>query len=413
MIKNITGNEAAAYGALLSRPDVICVYPITPQSEIPETLSRFQAEGLYQGKFINSESEMTSIATITGASAGGVRVFTATASQGLAWMHEGLHWATGIRLPIVIVNVNRSLGSPHNLRCTQIDSLCERDSGWMQFYCESNQEILDSVIQAYRISETISLPSMVCMDGVYLSYIKETVDIPEQSMVDEFLPPYRPTNRPAGDRYKLYGYHPPMEADFMMDRYELHKLESKCLDVVLKTDAEFRDKFGRSYPPVEEYRCDDADLAVVASGSHVGTCRQVIDLLRGEGYKVGLVKLRMFRPFPKDLVRRALLGKEKIAVIERDISLGQCGIFYQEIKWALNTGVSPSPPVYGFISGLGGADITPGLIEKAIRFAREAGPPKQETIWLGIADKETEDDYDRETLKIPYAKHERPTSTSI
>jgi len=406
LIKVITGNEAAAYGALLSRPDVVCAYPITPQSRIPEQISEFYAQGLLKGKFINVESEMTALGYVTGASAGGVRVFTATSSQGLAWMHEGLHWAAGARLPIVMANVNRPFGAPWNLTCDQIDSLAQRDTGWMQFYCESNQEILDSIIQAYRVAESVSLPAMVCLDGVYLSYLSESVNIPDQEKVDEYLPPYEPKFEIPGGGWKIMDVHPPIQGgydffNFMGDRYELHKLEGKCVDAALRANEEFQALFGRGYPPIEEYRCDDADLVVVCSGSAVGTCREVINGFRDKGQKVGLVKLKMFRPFPRQLIRKALAGRKKVAVIERDLSPGQCGIFYQEIKWTLNMNVDHKfIPVYGFVAGLGGADITAKLIEKAILYTMEEEPPEQEVIWLGLEEKKVSDDYDRSTIKI-------------
>jgi pyruvate/2-oxoacid:ferredoxin oxidoreductase alpha subunit len=397
MIKVVTGNEAAAYGALLSRPDVICAYPITPQSRIPELLSEFCAQGLLKGKFINVESEMAAIGYVTGASAGGVRAFTATASQGLAWMHEGLHNAAGSRLPIVMVIANRPLCAPANLTCDQTDSLSQRDTGWLQFYCESNQEILDTVIQAYKISESLSLPSMVCLDGVYLSHVSETVDIPDQEKVDDYLPAYRPQYRFDGYTYKVYADYPKEEVgyrmdrfdDFMKARYLQHQTESMAIETTLSANQEFESLFGRSHLPVEQYKCDDADVVVVMSGSAVGTCRSVIDRLRTHGHKVGLVKLKMFRPFPRELIRNALKSRKKIAVIERDISVGQCGIFYQEIKWALNTNTDHQfVPVYGFIAGLGGLDITPQLIEKAILFTINEDPPQQEILWLGLKDGE-------------------------
>ena len=406
MTKCITGNESVAYGVLLSRPKVICAYPITPQSRIPELLSEFCAQGLLDARFVNAESEAGSIGYVAGASAGGVRVFTATSSQGLALMHEELHWIAGSRLPVVMAVVNRSLGAPGNISTDLIDSLSQRDTGWMQFYCESNQEVLDTVIQAYKISESVSLPSMVCLEGVYLSYVAESVDIPEQERVDEYLPPYDPKARaPWG--YKMY-FRSPTEATidpgltnptdgaaFMRDKYQLHKLESKCLDAFMKANDKFHAVFGRGYPPVDEYRCNDANTAVVMAGSSAGTCRDVIDRLREEGYKVGMVKLKMFRPFPKELVTEALANREKIIVIERDLSPGQCGIFYQEIKWALQKDI----PMYGFVCGLGGGDITPELIEKAVLFAIRSEPPQQEVIWLGLR-QEARDDYDRSTIRV-------------
>ncbi len=407
MIKVITGNEAAAYGALLSRPDVICAYPITPQSRIPELLAEFHAQGIFKGRFVNAESEMGAINYVMGASAGGVRVFTATSSQGLAWMHEGLHFIAGSRLPIVMVDVNRPMGAPWNLTCDQIDSLSQRDTGWMQFYCESNQEVLDTVIQAYKVSESVSLPSMVCLDGVYLSYVSESVDIPEQEKVDAYLPPYRPAFKIPGRSFKLYEKFPPESGDYkiggwdfmqtlMRDRYELHKLQAKCLDVFTQANGEYQALFGRGYPPIEEYKCEDAELVLVMSGSAVGTGRHVVDKLREQGHRIGLAKLKMFRPFPRELVRRVLSGRDRIAIIERDISPGQGGIFFQETKWALQ-GVSNK--MYGFVSGLGGADITPELVEKAAMFAMQ-NEPREEVLWLGLSKEEPSDDYDRKTIKI-------------
>ena len=407
MIKVITGNEAAAYGALLSRPAVVCAYPITPASRIVEQIAEFYAQGLLKGKFVNVESEMGAIGYVIGASSGGVRVFTATSSQGLAWMHEGLHWAAGARLPVVLVNVNRPIAAPWNLTSDQSDSLSQRDTGWMQFYCESNQEVLDTVIQAYRVSESVGLPSMVCLDGVYLSYVAESTVIPEQEKVDEYLPPYEPTF-PAGKitatRYKLWDDSAPEPHgysvdDYMESRYVLHKLQGRCVETVLRASEEFREIFGRSYLPLEEYQADDADVVVVCSGSAVGTCRNVIDKLRAGGHRVGLIKLKMFRPFPKELVRRALAGRRKVAVIERDMIPGQGGVICQEIKWALNT-ENHFVPIYGFVSGLGGRDITANLIEKAILFTIREDPPEQDVIWLGLEEKKVRDEYDENTTKI-------------
>ncbi len=407
MKKVCTGNEAAAYAVLLSQPDVICAYPITPQSRIPEMLAEFNAKGLLKGKLVNTESEMGAISYILGASAAGVRVFTATSSQGLAWMHEGLHYISGSHLPAVMVNVNRPLAAPWNLTCDQSDSLAQRDTGWMQYYCESNQEVLDTVIQAYKVSESIGLPSMVCMDGVYLSYVSESVDIPDQNKVDRYIPPYRPSFRIPGRSFKLYERDSPEAGGYkiggwdplislMREKYELHKLESRCLDAFTGANEEYRQLFGRGYLPVEEFRCSDAELVLVMAGSSVGTGKYVVNALRERGRKVGLVKLKMFRPFPGELIKRALSGKTRIVVIERDISPGQCGIFFQELKWALQ-GVPGK--IYGFVSGLGGADITPALIEKAVTFAAN-NEPQDNAIWLGLNKAGPDDDYDRNTIKI-------------
>ena len=403
MIKVITGNEAAAYGALLSRAEVICAYPITPQTRIPEQIAEFNAAGKLPGKFVNVESEMSALAYVTGASLGGVRVFTATSSQGLAWMHEGLHWAAGARLPIVLVDVNRPLGAPWNLTCDHSDSLSQRDTGWMQFYCESNQEVLDTIIQAYRISESMCVPSMVCLDGVYLSFVSETVDIPDQEKVDSYLPCYRPSYRIPGGGWKLYdksaSFSEAHAMNLMRDRYELHKQERQCIEKAIECNRDFHLIFGRGYDPVEMYYADGADTVVVMAGSAVGTGRLVVKEMRSKGANVGLAKLKMFRPFPKELLRNELSDKKKVVVIDRDISAGQCGIIYQELKWALS-GKDVCNQVYGFVSGLGGADITPMLIEKAFRFAMDTDQPKEDVHWLGLEDWEREDDYDREAVKI-------------
>ncbi|MBW1772255.1 MAG: pyruvate ferredoxin oxidoreductase [Deltaproteobacteria bacterium] len=402
MIKVVTGNEAAAYAALLAKPEVVCAYPITPQSRIPEQISEFYAQGIMHGKFVNVESEMAALGYVTGASLAGVRVFTATSSQGLAWMHEGLHWAAGARLPIVMVNVNRPMGAPWNLTCDQIDSLSQRDTGWMQFYCESNQEILDTVIQAYRISESVCIPSMVCLDGVYLSYLSETVDIPDQEQVDAYLPEYKPAHRIEGGVWKLYDVAPsfsePVPRDFMQDRYNLHKLENQCLAKVIECNEAFQSLFGRGYPPVD-YRCEDAEVVVVISGSAVGTCRYVVDAMREQGHRVGMVKIKMFRPFPREILKRTLAGKKKILVIERDISPGQGGIFCQELKWALSD-TEEGKRIFGFVSGLGGADITSDLIQKAIEYTIKRDRPEQDVIWLGLSHDQDEDEYDKNSVKI-------------
>jgi len=412
MRKVISGNEAAAYGAMLSRPAVIAAYPITPQSRIPELLSEWCAQGLLKAKFVNVDCETTALGYVMAASAGGVRVFTATSSQGLALMHEQLHWSAGARLPIVLANVNRQLYWPGGVGCDQTDSLSQRDTGWLQFYCESNQEVLDTIIQAYKVAESISLPAMVCLDGIYLSYIQEDTEIPEQDLVDEYLPPYEPKVRMPTWGAKLYykrpsDFPPDFSLGLMEARYEMHKLESECSDVVLAADEEFQKIFGRGYPPVEEYKCEDADVVVVNSGSTVGTCKTVVDKLREEGHKVGLVKLKMFRPFPREFVRKVLTGRKKVAVIERDLSPGQGGIFCQEVKAALyGKAKSDFVPIYGFVSGLGGglvprqADITPKLIEKAILYTIEAEAPEQELIWLGLQEGVERDEYDRKAVKI-------------
>ena len=413
MKKVISGNEAAAYGVMLCCPKVICAYPITPQSRIPELLSEWCAQGvLGKTKFVNVDSETTALAYVMAASAGGVRVFAATSSQGMALMHEQLHWSAGARLPIVLANVNRSLYWPGGVGCDQSDSLSQRDTGWLQLYCESNQEVLDTIIQAYRIAESVSLPVMVCFDGIYLSYIQEGTEIPEQELVNEYLPPYEPKFRIPAWGAKLYFKHPSefpsdLRLGLTVARYEIHKSETKSMDVFFAANEEFQRLFGRGYPAVEEYKCEDADLVVVISGSAVGTGKTVVDKLRQKGHKVGLVKLKMFRPFPRELIRKVLAGRKKVVVIERDFSPAVGGIFCQEIKAALYGNTTRDfPPIYGFVSGLGGgfvphqADITPQLIEKAILYTLTSEPPSQDVIWLGLQERGGRDEYDRNAIKL-------------
>jgi len=284
----------------------------------------------------------------------------------------------------------------------------------MQLYCESNQEVIDTVLQGYRLAEAMYLPLMICMDGVYLSYIAETVDIPEQALVDKYLPPYDPSGRALLGQQVLFrhrpkgppgpgatGGGPPMGmGSWTGNRYDLHKLALGCIDMAEQVDAEFKAIFGRSYPIVEEYGCEDADTVLVTAGSAVGTARDVIDGLKSKGLKVGLVKIKMFRPFPVEKVRKALSNRKKVLVIERDISSGQCGIFFQELKWALYRGDgAKTPQMFGFVGALGGEDITPDLIEKAITYTIGNEPPKQEAIWLGLRQEE-KDDYDKRTVKV-------------
>jgi pyruvate/2-oxoacid:ferredoxin oxidoreductase alpha subunit len=379
--KVITGNYAVSYGAALARAQVIAAYPITPQTQIVELLADFCAEGLLQAKFIKVESEHSAMAACIGASAVGARAFTATSAQGLALMHEMLHWAAGARLPVVLANVNRAMGPPWSIWTDQNDSLSQRDTGWIQYYCESNQEALDTVIQAYKVAERVSLPAMLVLDAFFLSHTSEPVEIPEQGLVDRYLPPYRP-------KYKLDLADPrafggiTMPSEYFELRYKIQKAMEEALAVAEEADLEFKRLFGRGYGLVEPYRLEGAELALVTSGTVTSTARLVIDRLRAEGERVGLLKVRLFRPFPTSLVREHLLGIPKIAVIDRNISFGHGGIFAQEIKSALyNYG---QPPLFGFIAGLGGRDITPELIEEIIEYALSHDRPEEEIIWMGV-----------------------------
>jgi len=382
MEKVIMGNHAVSYGAKLARSQVIAAYPITPQTHIVEMLSEFCADGLLDAKFIKVESEHSAMAACIGASSAGARAFTATSGHGLALMHEMLHWATGARLPIVMANVNRAMGPGWSIWTEQTDSLAQRDTGWLQFYCESNQEVLDSVIQAFKIAEQVLLPTMLVLDAFVLSHTQEPVDIPDQELVDSYLPPYRA-------RYKLDTSDPHAFGSlvapphYMELRYKIQKAMEGAVEVARQVDREFGEVFGRSYGLVEKYHLEGAEVVLVTSATITSTARVVVDELRQEGHKIGLLKMRLFRPFPAEDVREALAGASKVAVIDRNISFGHGGIFAEEIKSALYNG-SHRPPIFGFIIGLGGRDVTPASIRGIADYTFEHDAPETEIIWREV-----------------------------
>jgi pyruvate ferredoxin oxidoreductase alpha subunit len=381
--KVITGNHAVSYGAMLSRVQVISAYPITPQTQIVELLSEFCANGTLHAKFIKVESEHSAMAALIGASSTGARTFTATSSNGLALMHEMLHWAAGARVPIVMADVNRALGPPWSVWSEQTDSLAQRDTGWIQLYCESNQEVLDSVIQAYRVSERVLLPAMLVLDAFVLSHTAEPVEVPDQARVDDFLPPYQAENKLDIKNPHGFGGLAPPEV-YMELRYKMQQAMEETLDEFERVDAEFYAHFGRRYGLIEPYGMEDAELVLATSGTVTSTAREVIDELRASGRKVGLLKIRLFRPFPAALVRQALSSAQRVAVIDRNISFGVGGIFAQEIKAAIyNANEGARPPIYGFVAGLGGRDITPDTIREIIDYTESHDQP-EDLIWVGV-----------------------------
>jgi pyruvate/2-oxoacid:ferredoxin oxidoreductase alpha subunit len=379
MKKVISANQAVSYAVLASKTQVIAAYPITPQSSIVEMLAGFCAEGDLQAKFINVESEHSAMAACIAASVTGARTFTATSSQGLALMHELLHYASGMRLPIVMANVNRALGSPFNLKADLSDSLSQRDTGWLQFYCESGQEVFDTILQSYRIAEQILLPVMVNLEGFILSHTYEIVDVPEQNAVDRFLLPAPPREYLDVDNPTMFG----ATTDFYINfRYKMHQEMEKAKAVCREQDAEFQKIFGRSYGLIHSYLCEDADMILVTAGTIASTCRIVADRCRTKGLRVGVLKIRLFRPFPEEEIRQALRNTTKVAVIDRDFSPGCGGIFAQEIKSVLQ-GAESGLPVYPFIAGLGGKDVTDGDIEQIIEQTHQL-PKPGEIKWIGL-----------------------------
>ena len=297
-------------------------------------------------------------------------------------MHELLHWAVGARLPIVLVNVNRAMAAPWTIWCDQNDSLAQRDTGWLQFYCESNQEVLDSVIQAYRISEEIQLPSMIMMDGFFLSHTSEPVDIPDQVSVDAYLPRREAAySLDVDDPHTFYGGTIPQYYAEM--RFKIQETMEEAKGVVERAGHEFKETFGRGYDPLEFYRTEDAESVLVSSGTMASTTRYVVDELRDEGHKVGAVRFRMFRPFPVEGVRRTFRGVKKVGVIDRNISFGQSGIFFQEIKSALYS-EKEQPLLFGFIAGLGGRDVTRETIRRAFEYMETHDEVEEMVLWLDI-----------------------------
>jgi pyruvate ferredoxin oxidoreductase alpha subunit len=378
----LSGNKAVAYGVMLSRAQVISAYPITPQTTIVEELSRFCATGEMEAKFIKVESEHSAMASIIASSLAGSRSFTATSSQGLLLMHEMLHWAAGARLPLVMVNVNRALAPGWNIWTDQGDSLSQRDTGWIQLYCENNQEVLDTIIQAFRIAETVSLPVMVVLDAFFLSHTSEIVDIPPREEVDEFLPTFEREYRLDTREPRTYfGLSSP---DYYMEfRHKMQRAMEDAVQVAKTVDEEFGRQFGRTHGIIEPYRCEDAELVMVTSGTVTSTSRVVIDRLREDGLRVGLLKAKMFRPFPMDEIKRVLRNVGKVGVIDRNISFGHGGIFAQEIRSAF-CNEDERPMVFGFIMGLGGRDVTPDAIEEAINVTLDNERPMEEIIWIGL-----------------------------
>jgi pyruvate ferredoxin oxidoreductase alpha subunit len=379
----LEGSQAVAEAARLSRVKVVSAYPITPQTHIVEELAKFCSDGSLDGKFICVESEHSAMASVIGAQSGGVRSFTASSSHGLALMHEMLHWASAARLPIVMAEVNRALGPGWNLWMDQTDSLSQRDTGWLQLYCADGQEALDTTILAYRLAETINLPVMVVLDAFFLSHTYEPVDVPSQAEVDKFLPPYQPKFlMDVKEPCTLNTVAPPNV--YMEMRRSIQLAMEAAPEVHEKIEDEFYAQFGRRYGLVEAYRCDDAETILVMAGTAAGTARVAVDGLRAEGEKVGLLRIRMFRPFPVEAFRKALSKAKKVAVLDRNCSFGAGGIFAQELKAALY-GSSPNPPrLYSYITGLGGRDVTVDTVRTIYAMTRDREEPAVESLWLGL-----------------------------
>ncbi|TES92401.1 MAG: pyruvate ferredoxin oxidoreductase [Candidatus Cloacimonadota bacterium] len=378
----IMGNHALSYGAMISRVQVIAAYPITPQTQVVELLSEICADKRLDAEFIKVESEHSALAACCGASAVGARTFTATSAQGLALMHEMIHWAVGGRLPVVIGNINRAMGPPWTIWTDQNDSLSQRDTGCLQFYAQSNQEVLDTVVQAFKVSEQVLLPSMIVLDAFCLSHTSEVVDVPDQKLVDEYLPPFNPRYRLDPEEPHTFGGLTGPDGYYEL-RYKIEEAIQDAKRLIKETGKEFGEMFGRQYGLIEKYKMDDADLVLVASSTVASTAHVAIDELRNEGKKVGLLRVRVFRPFPTEEIRELLCNRRKVAVIDRNISFGHSGIFAQEIKSALYNCKNASP-IWGYITGLGGRDVTVEDIKEIVNDTIKSDKPEKDILWKGV-----------------------------
>ena len=356
MLKQIEGSQAIAQAVAACRPDVVCAYPISPQTHIVEALSQMYKKGeLDNGEYVNVESEFSAMSACIGASAAGARAYTATASQGLLYMVEAVYNASGLGLPIVMTVANRALGSPINIWNDQSDSMSQRDSGWLQLYAVDNQEAADLHVQAFKIAEELSLPVMVCMDGFILTHAMEQVDVPDKEDVDAFLPPYEPRQVLDPANPISIGAMVGPEA-FTEVRYLAHHKQLQALDVIPRVQKEFQEVFGReSGGLLHEYRTEDAETIVVCLGSVTGTLRDVIDERREKGEKIGVLSLVAFRPFPTAAVREALKNCERFIVLEKAFSVGIGGIVSSHIRAAMR---GRKFICHELIAGLGGRDIT-------------------------------------------------------
>ncbi len=379
----ISGNDAVAEGVRLARPHVISAYPITPQTIAVERLSEMVEDGSLKAEYMHVESEHSALACAMGVSSVGARAFTATSSQGLLYMAECLPYASGARMPIVMMNANRALATPWNIYGDQMDSMFLINSGWIQVYVEDAQEALDMMIQAYRIAEheDVMTPMMVNLDGFVLTHTYELVEIPDQDKVDEFLPPINMTKQKMDvDNPKSLCIS--AGNDFNMEFKIKQEMDMRnSVSIIEAVDSEFGDKFGRYYNGMlEEYRCEDAEVILITTGSVTGTSRIVVDALREEGKKVGLLKLRYLRPFPAERIAETVKNAKAVGVVDKNISFGFEGTIFTNVNSAIVT-LEKTPNTINFIGGLGGRDITKENIHEMYEsLLKEANGDKQERI---------------------------------
>jgi pyruvate/2-oxoacid:ferredoxin oxidoreductase alpha subunit len=367
MKKVMMGTEAATMAVKLARVQVVSAYPITPQTVIVESLADIIGRGELKAKYLPVESEHTAMSSCMGASMAGARTFTATSSQGLAYMHEMLHFTAGERVPVVMVNCNRAMAPPWNLYCDHTDSLSQRDTGWIQYYCADAQDVLDAILIAYAVAEQALLPVMINLDAFYLTHTSEPLDVPDQATVDLFLPPYRASNKLDMNDPKTFSI--VCGADLFSSIKYKRQVDTLAVARLWDQVAEkYNGHFSRLHKTVEAYRTEDADLCIIGIGTATGTIRLAVDRLREEGLKVGSLRLAMIRPFPLEGLQRAIAKVKHVIVIDRDVSFGAEGIVAQEVKAGL-FGHRGDVKVTGFVAGVGGNDVTVDTIIPLVRQA--------------------------------------------
>ena len=383
-----TANHIAGYAAKAARVKVIAAYPITPQTTVVEKIADFVENGKMDAEYIRVESEHSAMVALIGAAAAGVRTFTATSAHGLALMHEALHWASGSRLPIVMTVSNRAMGAPWSIWPDLSDSLSQRDTGWIQFYCADNQEVFDTIIQAYKLceDEKVFLPAMICLEGFILSHTFMPVKIPEQEKIDDFLPPYKSgwlldTNKPLSHSNLV------SPEWYMEFRYMIQEAMENAKKLIPQIDRECGKVFGFEHGGlVEKYQCEKADLILFTMGTMGGEAKIAVNNLRKEGLKVGCARVRVFRPFPTEEIVKLAEQAQMFTALDRHISFGMEGFLATEIKASLFN-QRDRPPVTGFIAGLGGRDVTYETIEKiaknSLKHMRD-GKVKEETEWVDL-----------------------------
>lgn len=362
--KFLSGDEAFAEGIRLARPEVISAYPITPQTIVVERLSEMVEDRSLDSEFIHVESEHSALSCAMGASAAGVRAFTATSSQGLLYMAECLYYAAGGRFPIVMMNANRSTALPWNIYGDQRDSLSQLDSGWIQAYAENAQEALDLALMSYYIAEdkSVSTPFMVNLDGFVLTHTYEEVDIPSSEQADRFLPKYETNNKLDPDEPKNMAFSAGPEHNYIF-KYKEHMGMKNAIPVIAKAEKEFAGIFDRKYTGlIDTYKTEDADYIIITLGSIAGLCRETADKLREKGVKAGVLRIRYMRPFPAAEIAEAVKNAKAAAVLEKDISFGNEGAVFTNVNSALHN-EDVNVPTYNFIGGLGGRNISTSDIE--------------------------------------------------